>query len=177
MAGRPKTIDEYLAVLSPDKGAALRKLRRIIRAAAPKAEERISYQLAAFRLDGSMLVAFGATENHCAFYLMSSSTVAAYKDELKKYDTSKGTIRFPPDKPLPAALVLERLVEVDQERALLLRQRLDRSVDGRDPLVAAGIDGGIGGDQRGDERQRSRGLHALQDQAQVGDGGTGGGAV
>ena len=48
---------------------------------------------------------FGATENHCAFYLMSSSTVEAHKDELKNYDTSKGTIRFQPDKPLPATLV------------------------------------------------------------------------
>jgi uncharacterized protein YdhG (YjbR/CyaY superfamily) len=105
MAGRPKTIDEYLAALSPGQRAALQKLRKIIRGAAPKAEERISYQLAAFRLDGRMLVAFGATADHCAFYLMSSTTVAAHKDELAKYDTSKGTIRFQPDKPLPAALV------------------------------------------------------------------------
>jgi len=104
MAGKPKTIDEYLAALSDDKRAALEKLRKTIRAAAPKAEECISYQLAAFRQNG-MLVAFGATEKHCAFYLMSSSTVAAHKDELKDYDTSKGTIRFQADKPLPTALV------------------------------------------------------------------------
>ena len=104
MAGRPKTIDEYLAALSDDKRAALEKLRKTIRAAAPKAEECISYQLAAFRQDG-MLVAFGATANHCAFYLMSSSTVEAHKGELKDYDTSKGTIRFQADKPLPVALV------------------------------------------------------------------------
>src|SRR2546425_11963712 len=104
MAAKPKTIDEYLANLSPDKRAALEKLRKTIRAAAPKAEECISYQLAAFRLNG-MLVGFGATAKHCAFYLMSSSTVEAYKDELKGYDTSKGTIRFQADKPLPAALV------------------------------------------------------------------------
>ena len=105
MAGKPKTIDEYLAALSDDKRAALEKLRKTIRAAAPKAEECISYQLAAFRLNGRMLVAFGATANHCAFYLMSSSTVEAHKDELKDYDTSKGTIRFQADQPLPAALV------------------------------------------------------------------------
>ena len=101
---KPKTIDEYLAALSDDKRAALEKLRKTIRAAAPKAEECISYQLAAFRQNG-MLVAFGATANHCAFYLMSSSTVEAHKDELKDYDTSKGTIRFQADAPLPAALV------------------------------------------------------------------------
>jgi len=70
----------------------------------PQAEECISYQLPAFRHNG-MLVAFGATANHCAFYLMSSSTVEAHKDELAGYDTSKGTIRFQADKPLPSALV------------------------------------------------------------------------
>ncbi len=101
---KTKTIDEYLAALSDDKRAALEKLRQTIRAAAPKAEECISYQLPAFRQDG-MLVAFGATAHHCAFYLMSSSTVEAHLDELKDYDTSKGTIRFQADKPLPVALV------------------------------------------------------------------------
>src|SRR5881392_3518814 len=101
---KPTTIDEYLAAVSDEQRAALEKLRKTIRAAAPKAEECISYQLAAFRQNG-MLVAFGATANHCAFYLMSSSTVEAHKDELKDYDTSKGTIRFPADKPLPVALV------------------------------------------------------------------------
>jgi uncharacterized protein YdhG (YjbR/CyaY superfamily) len=105
MAGEPRTIDEYLAALSDDKRAALEKLRKTVRAAAPKAEECISYRLPAFRLDGRMLVAFGATANHCAFYPMSSSTVEAHKDELKDYATSKGTIRFEADNPLPAALV------------------------------------------------------------------------
>ena len=103
--GKPKTIDEYLAALSDDKRAALERLRKTIRATAPKAEECISYRLPAFRLDGKMLVAFGAAAHHCAFYPMSSSTVAAHKDELKDYDTSKGTIRFQADNPLPAALV------------------------------------------------------------------------
>ena len=105
MAGKPRTIDEYLAALSEDKRAALEKIRTAIRAAAPKAEECISYRLPAFRLDGRMLVAFGATTNHCAFYPMSSSSVEDHTDELKGYDTSKGTIRFQADKPLPATLV------------------------------------------------------------------------
>ena len=106
MQARPKakTIDQYLAALSDDKRAALQRLRKTIKAAAPKAEECISYQLPAFRQDG-MLVGFGATANHCAFYLMSGSMVEAHKEELEKYDTSKGTIRFPADKPLPVALV------------------------------------------------------------------------
>jgi uncharacterized protein YdhG (YjbR/CyaY superfamily) len=101
---KTKTIDDYLAALSDDKRAALEKLRKTIRAAAPEAEECISYQLPAFR-QGGPLVGFGATANHCAFYLMSSSTVEAHADDLKGYDTSKGTIRFQADKPLPVTLV------------------------------------------------------------------------
>ncbi len=105
MASKPRTIDEYLAAVSDDQRAALEKLRKTIKSAAPKAEECISYQLAAFRLHGKPLVAFGATATHCAFYPMSGSTVAAHKDELEGYQTSKGTIRFQASKPLPAALV------------------------------------------------------------------------
>ena len=105
MTARPKTIDEYLAPLSQDKRAVLERLRKTIRSAAPKAEECISYGLPAFRLNGRLLVAIGAAANHCAFYPMSSSTVAAHKDELKDYHTSKGTIRFQVDKPLPGTLV------------------------------------------------------------------------
>ncbi len=105
MAGNPKTIDEYLAALSDDQRTALEKLRKTIRTAAPKAEECISYGLAAFRLNGKPLVGFGASAKHCAFYPMNGSTVAAFQEELKNYDTSKETIRFAASKPLPAALV------------------------------------------------------------------------
>jgi len=103
MKGKHETIDDYLADVSPEKRAALEKLRKTIKAAAPKAEECISYQLPAFRLNGKLLVAFGAAANHCAFY--PGSVVQAMKDELKDYDTSKGTIRFPANKPLSPALV------------------------------------------------------------------------
>jgi uncharacterized protein YdhG (YjbR/CyaY superfamily) len=101
---QPKTIDEYLAALSDDKRAALQKLRKMIQAAAPKAEECISYQLPAFRLGGRMLVWFGAAANHCAFY-PGAYPIEVYNAELKNYDTSKGTVRFPANRPLPAALV------------------------------------------------------------------------
>lgn len=110
MAGKPETHEEYLAALSEEKRAALEQLRETIRAAAPGAEERISYGIPAFRLDDRMLVGYGATAKHCAFYLMSSSTVEAFKDDLRGYDTSKGTIRFQADEPLPADLV-QKLVE------------------------------------------------------------------
>lgn len=99
------TIDAYLARVTAEQRAALERLRAMILSAAPGAEECISYQLPAFRLDGKLLVGFGASTNHCAFYPMSSSTVGAHKDLLKRYDTSTGTIRFEPGKPLPVALV------------------------------------------------------------------------
>lgn len=100
----PQTIDEYLAPLSNEKRATLEKLRKDIKSAAPKGEECISYQIPGFRLGGRLLVSFGAATNHCAFY-PGAYPIEAHKDELKAYGTSKGTIRFPVDKPLPAALV------------------------------------------------------------------------
>ena len=98
-----KTPDDYLAAVSDEKRAALETLRKSIRAAAPEAEECISYGLPAFRLNGKLLVAYGAAANHCAFY--PGSVVQTIKDELENYDTSKGTIRFPAERPLPLALV------------------------------------------------------------------------
>ena len=99
----PPTIDGYPAGLSDDQRAALQRLRRTIQAIVPRAEECISYQLPAFRLDGKVLVWFGAGAKHCAFY--PGGLVPEFERELKDYDTSKGTIRFQPDDPLPAALV------------------------------------------------------------------------
>jgi len=119
MAAKPQTIDQYLALLSEDQRSALERMRKIILSAAPKAEECISYGLAAFRLEGKPLVAMGATTQHCALYLMSGGTVEAHQDALEAYDTSKGTIRFQPDHPLPPALVRKlvhaRIVENRQE--------------------------------------------------------------
>lgn len=100
----PETVDEYLAPLSDEKRTALQKLRLAIKAAAPKAEECISYRMPAYRMDGRMIVAFGAAANHCAFYA-GSTPIERYASELEGYDTSKGTIRFQPDDPLPPSLV------------------------------------------------------------------------
>ena len=100
---RPKTFDGYLAALSAPQRAALEKLRKTIRSAAPKAEECISYGVPAFRLNGKFLVALAAAANHCSFF--PGSALRALKVDLKGYDTGKGTIRFQPDRPLPAALV------------------------------------------------------------------------
>ena len=104
MKAKPQTIDEYLAPLSNEKRAALEKLRRAIKSAAPKAEECISYGIPGFRLNERLLVSFGAAAKHCAFY-PGAYPLKAHQDELKGYDTSKGTIRFSADSPLPATLV------------------------------------------------------------------------
>jgi uncharacterized protein YdhG (YjbR/CyaY superfamily) len=105
MKGKPGTIDDYLAALSTDKRAALQTLRKTIRSVVPRAEECISYSVPAFRLDGKLLVGFGASSAHCSFYPMSGRTVKTLARDLDGYETSKGTIRFSPDHPLPVALV------------------------------------------------------------------------
>lgn len=114
MAPKPKTIDEYLAPLSKEKRAALGKLRKAIQAAAPKAQECISYQIPTFRLGGRMLASFAAWANHCALYA-GTAPVEAHKKDLEDYDCSKGTIRFRADRPLPAALV-RKLIRTQMAR-------------------------------------------------------------
>ena len=105
--GDAKTIDEYLNSVTPEQRVALERLRKIIlataRAAATGAEECISYQIPAFRVGGKVMMWFAATKNHCSFF--PGGIVPAFRDELHDYEISKGTIRFQPDHPLPAALV------------------------------------------------------------------------
>jgi len=101
---RAKSMDEYLSCVPPRQRAALEKLRRAIRSAAPKAEECISYWLPAFRW-GKWLVSFGATAETRSFYLMSSTVLADHRAAVKNLDLSKGTIRFSPEKPLSGVLV------------------------------------------------------------------------
>jgi uncharacterized protein YdhG (YjbR/CyaY superfamily) len=100
---KPKTHDDYLARMNANQRAALQKLRKAIKAAVPDAEECISYQVPAFRLNGKFLVAYAAAANHCAFY--PGAVIRRLRNELKGYETSKGTIRFPANEPLPATLV------------------------------------------------------------------------
>src|SRR5437867_7185679 len=102
---KPWTIDDYLATVNADDRAILEKLRKTIHAVAPKAEECISYGIPAFRLNGRSLVFFGAWANHCAFYPGSSATLKKFRNELRDFQTSKGTIRFSPGNPLPVPLV------------------------------------------------------------------------
>ena len=110
----PKSIDEFLARLRAEQRTALQQLRRDIRAALPQAEECISYGVPAFRVDGKFFVGLGATARHCAFY--AGSTVQRFPRELAGYDTSKGTVRFQPATPLPAALVRKMIAARLAER-------------------------------------------------------------
>jgi uncharacterized protein YdhG (YjbR/CyaY superfamily) len=105
MESGSKEVDDYLAALPAGPRGALEALRKTIKAAAPDATEAISYQIPTFKLGGRPLVGFAAFKNHCGFYLMSTSVTEAHEDELESYDTAKGTIRFAPEEPLPAALV------------------------------------------------------------------------
>jgi uncharacterized protein YdhG (YjbR/CyaY superfamily) len=104
MLAKPKTVDEYLARVNDVQRAALEKLRRDIKAAAPAAEECLSYGIPSYRLGSKLLVSFGAAKRHCAFYA-GAQPIRAYRQELTAYDLAKGTIRFPPEKPLPSGLV------------------------------------------------------------------------
>jgi uncharacterized protein YdhG (YjbR/CyaY superfamily) len=104
MAG-PSSVDDYLSQVPEEARAALETLRKTIKAAAPSTTETISYQMPTFKYQGRALVGFAAFKNHCSLFPYSTKVMASLKEELKSYVTSKGTIRFPADKPLPATLV------------------------------------------------------------------------
>ena len=105
----PKTVDDYLAGVPEPARATLNKIRTVIRSVVPaEATEAISYGMPTFRYKGALL-AYGAFAKHCSLFPMSLAVIAAFENELKDFDATKGTIRFPLDKPLPAAL-LKKLV-------------------------------------------------------------------
>ncbi len=97
------SVTAYLRAVPPAPRAALQQLRKTIKAAAPEATEVISYGIPMFKHHG-MLVGYAAFKDHCSLF-MSTYVTRALKKELASYDTSKGTIRFTADRPLPAALV------------------------------------------------------------------------
>ena len=112
------SIDEYIASFPDDIQARLATLRATIQAAAPDAEERISYQMPTYFLKGN-LVHFAAQRNHMGFY-PTPSGIAAFQDELAAYATSKGAVQFPLDQPLPLDLI-RRIVE------FRVKENLDRA--------------------------------------------------
>lgn len=100
-----KSVDEYLLYFPKETHIILNELRKIISKAAPKAEEKISYNMPAFFQDG-VLVYFAAYKNHIGFY-PTPSGVKAFQKDISKYKNSKGAIQFPIDKPLPAKLITQ----------------------------------------------------------------------
>jgi uncharacterized protein YdhG (YjbR/CyaY superfamily) len=101
---RFKTIDKYISTFPTEVQQVLEDLRKAIQDAAPNAEEAISYGMPAFKLNGD-LVYFAAYKKHIGFYPRGPSAIEAFKEELSGYDLSKGTIRFPLDRPIPFDLV------------------------------------------------------------------------
>ena len=118
-SGAPKNVDEYLAGVPEPARSTLNKMRAAIRSTVPpEATETISYGMPAFKHKG-VLVWFAAFSNHCSFF-PTASVMEAFKNELKGFSTSKGTIHFPTDKPLPAALVKKmvklRVVQIESKK-------------------------------------------------------------
>ena len=99
-----RSIDEYIASFPEDKQVLLESMRATIKAAAPGAEERISYGMPSFALNG-YLVYFAATKNHIGLYPASSGVPEAFNDELSKYKGTKGSVHFPYGQPLPMELI------------------------------------------------------------------------
>ena len=107
---KARTVDEYLAGVPEPARSTLNEIRAVIRSVVPpEATEAISYRMPTFRYKGALL-AFAAFSKHCSLFPMSLAVMAAFQNELKGFHTFKGTIHFPLDKPLPAALV-KRLVK------------------------------------------------------------------
>jgi uncharacterized protein YdhG (YjbR/CyaY superfamily) len=149
----PADIDDYLSTLDDEKRAALETLRRTIKAAVPRAEECISYQIPAFRLDGRVLVFFAAAANHCSFF-PGAHPIEALKDELKQYKLSKGTIRFDPARPLPRALVRKVLAARIEEQARAAADRARRASARKASGKAAG--GGAASGKSGGRKTAAR---------------------
>jgi uncharacterized protein YdhG (YjbR/CyaY superfamily) len=119
MAGK-SSIDDYLAEVPEEQRAVLEKLRKTIKAAAPKAVETISYQMPTFKYESKALVGFAAFKNHCSLFPYSSTVLETFADELGRMRTSKGTIQFTVAKPIPPGLVKKivktRIREIDATR-------------------------------------------------------------
>lgn len=121
---KPKNIDEYIRMFPGDVQKTLETIRQTIRKAAPEAEETINYQIPTFRLNGN-LVHFAAFKNHIGFY-PTPSAIEAFKNELSKYDSAKGSVKFPLNEPIPLDLI-RKIVKfrVDESIKEQIRQKFN----------------------------------------------------
>lgn len=110
-----KNVDAFIKASPKQTWAKLKELRRIVRAVLPEAEEKISYRMPVYKFKGKGVVAFAGFKNHIGFYGMTGDFFKAFGKELKNYETSKGTIRFPLNKPLPVGLI-KKLIRVRIKR-------------------------------------------------------------
>src|SRR3954452_2526575 len=115
-----KDVEQYLARVPEPARTTLSKIRAIIQSVVPsEATEAISYGMPAFKYKGALL-GYAAFPNHCSLFPMSPPVIVAFQDELQKFETSKGTIRFPVDKPPSAALIKKivkaRIAENEQRK-------------------------------------------------------------
>jgi uncharacterized protein YdhG (YjbR/CyaY superfamily) len=112
------TIDEYLASLTGEPRAALAKLRKTIRSIIPKAEECISYNMPAFRLNRTVVAGFLATTKGCSYYPFSGRTLTTLTRDVGEYEQTKGSLHFDPKKGLPVSLVRKlikaRIAEISE---------------------------------------------------------------
>lgn len=100
-----KSVDEYLSSIPDDARMVLESLRTLIKSIVPDVTETISYGMPTFKYKGKAFAGFAAFKEHCSYFPMSGSVVEKLKGDLKSYTTTRGTVHFPIDKPLPATLV------------------------------------------------------------------------
>ena len=100
-----RSVDDYLAAQPPAVRAVLERVRGAIRRALPKAEEAISYQIPAYKVEGAVALYFAGWKEHVSLYPVSAAMIAALGDELAPYVASKGTLRFPLSAPIPLRLI------------------------------------------------------------------------
>jgi len=122
----PASVAAYLAAAPRDKRAALERLRRVIKAAAPTAAERLAYGIVGFKYEGKPLIYIGYAADHCAIY-GDSSFLNAHPDLFKRFERTKGSVQFPPDRPISDRLltrmIKSRMKEIDAGRGTSYSRR------------------------------------------------------
>jgi uncharacterized protein YdhG (YjbR/CyaY superfamily) len=121
------TVAEYLAALPVDQREALRQLSAVIEAAVPGTVQGISYGVPSYKYLGRSLVSLGAGRNHCSFFVQSPEVMQAFAEDLKGFDTAKGTVHFQPGQPIPDELVRKLVrARIDETAAAAARRRAKR---------------------------------------------------